>query len=250
MKKSIYALALFAALTSVTPANAANCEKIVVENNHYIVCSANAQTDNLELHLRDKDQKVLGSFSALQDHLKQKARQLTFAFNAGMYHPDRKPVGLFIAKGKKSASVKIGHGTGNFSLKPNGIFYLNGKRAAVEETKSFIAHKRKATLATQSGPMLVINNKLHPKFFIESNSRKIRNGVGVKADGKTIFFALSENRVNFHTFARFFRDHLKTPNALYLDGTISQIYSPQVGRTDGGTHMGPMIVVTVPATQN
>jgi hypothetical protein len=28
--------------------------------------------------------------------------------------------------------------------------------------------------------------------------------------------------VNFHGFARLFRDHLGTPNALYLDGVVSR----------------------------
>lgn len=224
--------------------NAADCQKVTVENNRYIICTADLKTDRIELHLRDENQTILGSFSALQKHIKKKSRQLVFAFNAGMYHPDRRPVGLFVSHGKKVSSVKIGYGTGNFSLKPNGVFYIEKGRAAVEETKAFIANKRTPALATQSGPMLVINKKIHPKFRENSDSRKIRNGVGVMKDGQTVFFALALNRVNFHTFARLFRNHLKTPNALYLDGTISQIYSPQTGRTDTGTHMGPIIGVT------
>ncbi len=241
-------------LLSVSPARAAarvaarapDCQQITFELNRYIICTANLKTDRLELHLKDDKQQVLGSFSALQQHLTKRGRKLVFAFNAGMYHPARNPVGLFVSEGKQTASIKIGYGTGNFSLKPNGVFYIQNNKAAVEETGTFVSNNRKPNLATQSGPMLLINNNIHPKFQRDSSSRKIRNGVGVRQDGKTILFALALNPVNFHTFARLFRDQLKTPNALYLDGTISQIHSPHVGRSDTGTHMGPMIGVTAP----
>jgi uncharacterized protein YigE (DUF2233 family) len=35
---------------------------------------------------------------------------------------------------------------------------------------------------------------------------------------------VSETPVNFHTFGRLFRDELGCQDALYLDGSISQIY--------------------------
>lgn len=246
MKKLLVFASLSIPLAAPASANAASCQRQNFENNNYIICKLDITHDQLELHLYDKDQQVLGSFSALQNHLKTKQRKLAFAINAGMYHPARNPVGLFVANEKQIASIKIGYGKGNFSLKPNGVFYVQNGRAAVEETQSFITNKRKPQLATQSGPMLVINNNIHPKFRKTSDSRKIRNGVGVQNNGKTIFFALALNRVNFHSFARLFRNHLKTPNALYLDGTISQIHSPSVNRTDSGNHMGPMLAVTVP----
>lgn len=249
MKVTLKTFITAAAIMMPTIAISAECKKIEFEGNQFTVCTSNIKTDRIELFLQDENQQILGSFSAIQSQLKAKKRKLVFAFNAGMYHPDRQPVGLFISNGKKTTSVKIGYGTGNFSLKPNGVFYLEKNRAAVEETTAFIANKRQPQLATQSGPMLVINNKLHPMFQKISHSKKIRNGVGVKSGGKTVIFALSENRLNFYAFARFFRDRLKTPNALYLDGTISQIYSPQTNRTDSGTHMGPMIGVTAPVKQ-
>lgn len=68
----------------------------------------------------------------------------------------------------------------------------------------------------------------------------MRNGVGVGADG-TLFFAISDAPVNFHTFGRLFRDALGTPNALYLDGSISRLYDADGGRHDAGWPMGPII---------
>jgi Phosphodiester glycosidase len=69
-------------------------------------------------------------------------------------------------------------------MKPNGVFYVSVDRAAVAETRAFLKQRPQADLATQSGPMLVINGRLHPRFDRHSTSLKTRNGVGVRADGK------------------------------------------------------------------
>jgi hypothetical protein len=49
-------------------------------------------------------------------------------------------------------------------VKPNGIFYIAAGRAAVAETQAFLKQRPQTNLATQSGPMLVINGRLHPRF--------------------------------------------------------------------------------------
>ena len=94
--------------------------------------------------------------------------------------------------------------------------------------------------------MLVNDGALHPRFLVDSDSVYIRNGVGVSADGKTAYFAISDSRVTFHQFARLFRDVLNTPNALYLDGSISRLYAPELGRHDRGLPLGPIIGTVVP----
>jgi uncharacterized protein YigE (DUF2233 family) len=104
-----------------------------------------------------------------------------------------------------------------FNMKPNGVFYVSVDRAAVAETRAFLKQRPQADLATQSGPMLVINGRLHPRFDRHSTSLKTRNGVGVRADGKVIF-AIPQGEVSFDAFAHLFRDGLNCPNALFLDG--------------------------------
>ncbi len=94
--------------------------------------------------------------------------------------------------------------------------------------------------------MLVIDGELHPRFIDGGTSRYVRNGVGVTADG-TVVAVISDGPVNFHTFGRFFRDRLGTPNALYLDGNISRLYAPELGRNDLGLPMGPILGAVVPA---
>jgi uncharacterized protein YigE (DUF2233 family) len=71
----------------------------------------------------------------------------------------------------------------------------------------------------------------------------VRNGVGVSADGQTAHFAISEQGVTFHEFARLFRDVLDTPQALYFDGNVSRLHAPGLGRSDGGRPMGPIVGV-------
>jgi len=42
-------------------------------------------------------------------------------------------------------------------------------------------------------------------------------------------------------FATFFRDGLRCPNALFLDGSIASLYAPGLRRADWFFAMGPMI---------
>ena len=58
---------------------------------------------------------------------------------------------------------------------------------------------------TQSGPMLVIDGKLHPEFSQDGDSRLIRNGVGVDDRGRA-HFVISNGPISFGKLARFYRD--------------------------------------------
>jgi uncharacterized protein YigE (DUF2233 family) len=82
--------------------------------------------------------------------------------------------------------------------------------------------------ATQSGPLLVRGGALHPRFNRSSENRALRSGVGVR--GRTVVLAISRDDVNLWTFAALFRDELKCPDALYLDGVISALWAADAGR--------------------
>ena len=169
--------------------------------------------------------------------------RLLFATNAGMFDPALKPVGLYVEQGRELVHVNTTSGYGNFHMKPNGIFYIFSHRAAVAETRAFLKQRPQADLATQSGPMLVMNGRVHPRFDKRSTSLKARNGVGVRADGKVIF-AISQGEVSFDAFARLFRDGLNCPNALFLDGgSASSLYAPSLNRNDNIVPLGPMLAV-------
>ncbi len=102
-------------------------------------------------------------------------------------------------RARQQRAINTNKGWGNFHLLPNGVFYIQPGHAGILESKAFLASGIKPFYATQSGPMLVIDGKLHPSFLADSTSLKTRNGVGVSADGKVIF-ALSDGAVRFHDF--------------------------------------------------
>jgi uncharacterized protein YigE (DUF2233 family) len=245
MKKAMPKIwALLALVIAALPvaANAA-CRDMAYENVSYTVCDVSISEDLRLFH--SGPEGVLGSFAAVDDLLAHSGQQLSFAMNAGMYHPDRSPVGLFVQDGIAQSALITSDGPGNFGLLPNGVFCA-GDTFKVIESRTMFATLPTCTYASQSGPMLVIDGKLHPKFLSGSTSKNIRNGVGVSADGTTAVFAISNDPVNFHAFARLFRDGLGLPNALYFDGKISRLYAPELGRNDLGFPMGPIVGTVVP----
>ncbi|WP_151980683.1 phosphodiester glycosidase family protein [Acinetobacter guerrae] len=195
---------------------------------------------SLKLFLNDQSQKPLLKFKNIQKQLNA-CQTLEFAMNAGMYHSDYAPVGLYIEKGKQLTTLNEQQGFGNFFMQPNGVLAWNRQHAVIETTQDFKTSPFKANYATQSGPMLVIDGMINSKFLLDSNSLKIRNGVGVKDN--TLYFVITRNRVNFYQFAAFFKDKLMIDNALYLDGSISSLYFPKIYREDQRYQLGPMIAL-------
>jgi len=181
-------------------------------------------------------------FHALEARARRNGRRVVWAMNAGMYHPDRSPVGLLVSGGEERAPLVTRRGTGNFFLMPNGIFAVTRSSIDVETTSAW-QHElhSEPEQATQSGPMLVIAGQLHPAFDRDSSSRLIRNGIGVAAAG--VVMAISTTRVNFYEFASLMRD-LGCSNALYLDGNVSSVFAPELERRDAGLGLGPVIVVS------
>jgi uncharacterized protein YigE (DUF2233 family) len=231
-------LTVFAAMSSASAQGRA-CSPIAHEGENYIVCQVDLRMHRLDLFWKDRKGEPYGSLSALNRQLQSDGQRPLFTMNAGMYHAELDPVGLYVQNGRQFVRASTTNGPGNFHLKPNGVFFVANGKAGVLETGQFLRRKLTPEIATQSGPMLVINGKLHPRFPSEGVSRKIRNGVGVK-DGDIAFFAISEGAVTFTDFARFFRDRLGTPNALFLDGSVSSLSAPGVDRT-GFRSLGPMI---------
>ena len=218
------------------------CKAIDFETDNFTVCEFSTKDADVRLFWGEQE-RPYRDFDAVSQAVHAKQQRLLFAMNAGMYHKDRAPVGLYVDEGGQRGHLQTKASYGNFGLLPNGVFHVSASGMAVTETIAFKAKKLTPTYATQSGPMLVVENKLHPKFTQDSTSKRIRNGVGVSADGETVYFAMSDRPVNFYGFARLFKDELKTPNALYLDGTISRLFDAASGRNDLGLDMGPIVGV-------
>lgn len=207
------------------------CFEEVVNANQYTICRIDLAKSRMALFLNDDQGKPYGSLRALRYNMQVKGKSLRFAMNGGMYHHDQSPVGLYVENGVEQKQISTKGGYGNFHLLPNGVFYFDDDSAGVMETSRFLRSKVGFRYATQSGPMLVIDGKLHPRFLRHSDSFKIRNGVGVGDSGRIVYFAISHNPVRFWDFGELFQTHLKTPNALFLDGSISSLLSDGQSRS-------------------
>ncbi len=229
-------------------AHAANgpCASQPFENAGYAICTFDARHDDIRLYWKDSGGKPYANFASLAQTLKTRGRALRFAMNAGMFEADLSPVGLFVEDGKREHRADTREGASNFHLKPNGIFWIGDGAVGVAETSRYLADPPAARFATQSGPMLVIDGRIHPSILPTGTSEKIRNGVCVR-DGTTAIFAISDEPVTFHAFARLFRDALGCSNALFLDGSVSSLYAPDLGRDDEFSPLGPIVGVSAPA---
>jgi uncharacterized protein YigE (DUF2233 family) len=234
---------LLLGLLLTNPAIAADCRDTSFDGASYTLCEV-AIGEDLRLFHSGPD-GAYGSFAKVDTALEADGQTLGFAMNAGMYHRDLAPVGLYVENGTEISGIVTSDGPGNFGLLPNGVFCI-GETFRVIESLAFKAEAPDCRFASQSGPMLVLNGDLHPKLIPDSDSTYVRNGVGVSADGTRAIFAISNERVNFHSFARLFRDELGLSDALYFDGSISRLYAPELNRHDAGFPMGPIVGTVVP----
>ena len=211
----------------------------------FIICCLDLKTETLQLLLHDDVGQPLMSFERAQQWLGEKQQKLVFGMNGGMYHGDMSPVGLCVREGRELAPLNLAKAAGNFFLKPNGIFLISDQGARVIVSEEYPALKEKVVLATQSGPLLLRNGKMHQAFKEGSKNVLHRNAVGVRSATEVIF-AITEDVVNFHELATLFRDTLKCPDALFLDGTVSSLHAEALQRSDKKMDLGPMIGIIAP----
>ncbi|MDT4966884.1 MAG: hypothetical protein QOJ64_1621 [Acidobacteriota bacterium] len=216
-------------------------ERPVATPERFTTVRVDVRTDRLELFLRDERGRTFKRFDQLAAWLEGRDQHLRFAMNAGMYKPDFSPVGLLVQDGREISPLNVADGTGNFFLKPNGVFFVSESGPRIVETSEYPALARGVRIATQSGPLLLRNGVVHPALDVGSTSRFIRNGVGISKNA--ILFVISEQPVNFYELAVFFRDELQCQDALYLDGAVSSLYSVRLKRNDSGADLGPIVGV-------
>jgi uncharacterized protein YigE (DUF2233 family) len=213
-----------------------------------------SKPEEVRLFWKDADGAPYEQFSRLQESLARSGQKLVFAMNSGIFKLDRagySPCGLHVEDGRVLNPLNHDSGRGNFYLKPNGVFFVAGGKAGVMETEEFAAAHLSPRIATQSGPLLLRRGRMHPAFLANSTSRLHRNGVGIAPNGNVIF-AMTEfqpdNRVNLHGFAEFFRS-LGCEDALFLDGDISAMWTPNDGSAPAGNHFAAIVGVTEPTSK-
>jgi uncharacterized protein YigE (DUF2233 family) len=215
---------LIALSACVFPAMAAP-EKKLIDGVSYSILHAKAA----EVRVVWKDNKggQIETFPQATAYLTGLGETPDTIMNGGIYEPHGIPSGLLVQEGRELHPVNRRDGKGNFFLKPNGIFLIGDKGAAVIETTEYPPAGVKVSHAVQSGPLLLRNGKVHPEFRASSANRLHRNGIGVAKDGTVVLIMTdirSPKYPNLHEFATLFAN-LGCADALFLDGDISQMRS-------------------------
>lgn len=235
------AFLVMAATGCSRPSPLASCVKPALLSVEYagarfdVVCVPLAKA-SVRVYWKDPAGKAFGSLEALAASLPEPAIAIT---NAGIFEPGQVPTGLLISGGQTLHALNVDAGEGNFYLAPNGVFFVGSDGAAVMETSAF-ARRGDSDVrdATQSGPLLVAGGTIHRQFARRSTNTAIRSGVGVRGPHE-VWLAISRSEVNLWTFAALFRDRLGCEDALYLDGAISELITPSLGRAPPTTPPDP-----------
>ena len=211
----------------------------------FTVCTFDPRHDDIRLFLSGPDDKPYGSLAALAAALKAKGERLIFAMNAGMFKEDQSPVGLYVEDRRKLHEADTRGGATNFHMKPNGVFWIGDKAAGVTETSRYLANAPPTRYATQSGPMLIVDGQDSSEDQAGRHLAKDPQRRG-RLQGGAVVFAIADEPVTFDTFARLFRDGLGCQNALFLDGSVSSLYAPELNRDDEPEPIGPIVGVVRP----
>ncbi len=150
-----------------------------------------------------------------------------FAINACINQKTGYPLGMFVLKNKVITQLNTGDGSGNFYIKPNGLFYTkNGDVDIIESGDADPSGNY--TYAVQSGPMLLINSQINTNFDPNSVNKNTRCGVGVYHNNtrKDLVFAISEAPVTFYDFAAFLQATFQCERALCLESSGCGMYTP------------------------
>lgn len=238
-------------LSTAGVAMAATTEIIHVDDKTFRAVAVNPKA--VSLHWKNAGGNAYGSFSRLKKALSKQGKNVTVMMNAGIYSAADAPAGLHVENGKIIHALNTHAGKGNFHLQPNGVFLVdNSGKASIIMTKNyqnrFSGRETQLQLATQSGPMLLINGKINRKFIPNSQSEYTRNGVCTTPKGK-LYFLATDNfpsvASNFYQFARA-AQKIGCNNALYLDGSISKLYVAGENSTFHFPHYVGILSVTTP----
>jgi uncharacterized protein YigE (DUF2233 family) len=218
----------------------------------YIGYEAIPDSGEIRMYWKDDNGKMLGSLGNLKNYTAEKGEKLLYACNGGMYMQNRVPLGYYMQDGKTLQKINTKTGSGNFYLKPKGVFYTDKQNIphiqSIETSADRLAlQTKKIKHLTQSGPMLLHNSNMNPLFKVGSNNINVRNGVGILPNGHA-YFAMSTYPVSFYDFAKHFKDK-GCSEALYFDGFVSRSYCPQQNYNQLDGNFGVLVAVVEPAAK-
>jgi uncharacterized protein YigE (DUF2233 family) len=212
-------------------------------------CKVDLRNETLRMFWKDGNRQPFDRFSRLKDWLAARGEDVVCATNAGIFDQDYRPLGLYVEDGivlRKLNEPRMLMGISICSQ--TGVFLVRHDQAEIVDTDRVAAEKEQilpsVLFATQSGPLLIQNEKINPLFPADSENRLIRNAVCTISQNE-IVLAISRGPISFYEFAKFLR-MIGCANALYLDGKISRMYPG--ADSDIGPSFGALIAVTKKTT--
>jgi uncharacterized protein YigE (DUF2233 family) len=108
------------------------------DDSQYISYIVDPKKAEIKMYLKDTKGNTFGSLGNLNSYLTGQHKKLLLGMNGGMYMENRSPLGLYIENGEMKSRLNTSSGSGNFYLKPNGVFYiLKDHTARITATGAF-----------------------------------------------------------------------------------------------------------------
>jgi len=162
-------------------------------------------------------------------------KNIAFITGIGKFSGAFSSMGLYIENGQLLHPIKTVQNTKvNLEIQPCGVFQINSTGASIAPLQAKRAYKN-ATWAIQSGPMLLIDGRINAA--LPKRTKALRNGVGIKKDGK-IYFACME--ASMREFAEHFQKE-GCVNALFLASDHPDVWYNGSSQKKFN-RFGPMIV--------
>ena len=199
------------------------------DNTSYTVCIIAIEPENLKgISLVQNTARL--NYSSFLDEYIANNDSVIFATNACISDDKGTPLGLFITDGQQISQLNLLDGNGNFFLTPNGVLAITDTSVMIRESSQMKINSS-IKVAVQSGPMLLIDEKIHPSFDVNSKNKNIRSGVGIYSENNKQYLAFckSNEPVSFYQFANLFKIKFNCRNALCLESAGSAMYSPSIG---------------------
>jgi uncharacterized protein YigE (DUF2233 family) len=130
---AVLSVTVFALLSvnAIGAENGAPCRPVNDDGNSYVVCQFDLRHYTAKLFWKQPNGRPYGFLPNIPRRVGRMNGQLVFATNAGMYHADRTPLGLYVENGRELVRANTAEGAGNFYIKPNGILYVSGDSASI-----------------------------------------------------------------------------------------------------------------------
>jgi uncharacterized protein YigE (DUF2233 family) len=169
------------------------------------------------------------------ERLLKTKKNIEFITGVGKFRGAFSSIGLYIENGHLLHPIKrVQNSKVNREIQPSGVFQINSDGASIAPLQTKRAYKN-AIWAIQSGPMLLIDGRINAA--LPNRTKALRNGVGIKKDGKVLFACME---ASMREFAKHFQQK-GCLNALILESDHPDVWY-KGGSQKKFNRFGPMIV--------